>query len=334
MNKRLIAVIAVAVVLAAAAIFAVTRRGSEREETIRVSGNFETHEAEAAFQIAGRLSERYVSEGQTVAAGQPVARLDDTEILHEVAGRGADVAAAAAALAELEAGFRPEEIAQARAALRAAESEAARLESDYARQAQLLRDDVIARREFETAEAARNVARSRVEELRQRAALLERGPRHEQITAARARVEQATQARAVAETKLTFTRIVAPFDGVVLEENVEPGETVSPGTPVVTIGNLRRVWLRAFLPQTELAHVRLGQPVDVSVDSFPGRTFPGRISFIASESEFTPKSVQTEKERVKLVYRIRIDVPNPDLALKPGMPADAVIRRAPAPGGE
>jgi len=106
---------------------------------------------------------------------------------------------------------------------------------------------------------------------------------------------------------------------------VEPKEFVSPGTAVVTIGDLSNVWMRAYVEETDLGRVKVGQKAILTTDTFPGKRYEGRVSFVASEAEFTPKSVQTQKERVKLVYRIKIDVPNPSMELKPGMPATAEI---------
>jgi HlyD family secretion protein len=111
----------------------------------------------------------------------------------------------------------------------------------------------------------------------------------------------------------------------VLSKNVEPGEFVAAGTPIVTVGNLQDMWLRAYIPGTELGTVKLGQAVSLYTDSYPGKAYAGRVTFIAAESEFTPKTVQTNKERVKLVYRIKITIDNPNMELKPGMPADADI---------
>ena len=109
----------------------------------------------------------------------------------------------------------------------------------------------------------------------------------------------------------------------------ELGEVVVPGTPVVTIADLDHLWLRGYISETDLGRIRWGQPATVHTDTFPHTTYPGRVSFISSEAEFTPKSVETHKERVTLVYRVKIDLDNPNHELKPGMPADAVIEVAP-----
>jgi HlyD family secretion protein len=121
---------------------------------------------------------------------------------------------------------------------------------------------------------------------------------------------------------------------VVLSHSIEPGEYVSPGTPVLTVADTAHMWVRAYLNQTDLGRVRLGQKVAVRIDTFPDRAYDGTVSFIASEAEFTPKTVQTPKERVKLVFRLKVDVANPKGELKPGMPADVILHEATGEGKE
>jgi HlyD family secretion protein len=129
----------------------------------------------------------------------------------------------------------------------------------------------------------------------------------------------------LARTQLSYTTLTAAQPGVVLSKNVEPGEFVAPGTPVVTLGDLHEVYLRAYVDERDLGRVKLGQKVSLTTDTFTGKRYEGHITFVSPEAEFTPKTVQTEKERVKLVYRIKVTVPNPQMELKPGMPADGVI---------
>lgn len=256
-----------------------------------------------------------------------------------------------ARLDELLAGARTREIAAARAQLQRAEAEKQRAEQDYARQRQLHDEDVISTRELDNARSSYRTAEAMSKEAHERLMLVEEGPRLEQIAHARAalseaeawheqvvsgpRTETIEQVRAekgraegalrLADTHLSHTTITAPISGIVLSEHVESGEYVAPGSPVVTLGNLERVWLRGYISGTELGRVKLGQSVAVTTDTFPDKVYEGTLTFIASEAEFTPKHVQTEKERVKLVYRVKVDIPNPEFELKPGMPADAVI---------
>lgn len=313
--------------LAAAVLLlgACSRSNGTRTGDLLLSGNIEVVDAQLGFKLPGRVAARPVSEGAQVQAGQLIAQLDDTEQKQQVALRRAELAAVSAALAELEAGSRPQEIAAVAAALRSAEAERERIRLDFTRAQELRAKEVIADREFQGTEAQLKVAEARAAEAAERLKLVQEGPRAETILQARARAAQAQAAVALAETQLDNTRLVSPMAGTVLSHNIEPGEFVAAGTPVVTVADTVHVWVRAYLDQSDLGRVRHGQKVVVRTDSFPGRDFAGTVGFIASEAEFTPKTVQTPKERVKLVFRLKVDVDNPKDELKPGMPADVVI---------
>lgn len=290
-----------------------------------LSGNIEVVDAQLGFKLPGRVASRLLSEGERVTAGQLIAQLDDAEQQEELALRRAELAAAEAVLAELEAGSRPQEVAAAQAALRSAEAERERARLEFNRAQELRARDVIADRDFETAQALLAVAQARAVEASERLGLIQAGPRVETIQHARARREQARAMVALAATRLENTRLLSPLDGVVLSHNVEPGEFVSAGTPVATVADLAHVWVRAYINQTDLGRVQHGQKVTVRADTFPDKTYEGVVGFVAAEAEFTPKTVQTPKERVKLVFRIKVDVANPNDELKAGMPADVII---------
>jgi HlyD family secretion protein len=330
MKRRLMALVAV-VVVGGTAVFYARWQPPPPADRIIVSGNIEITEARSSFKSGGRVDARLVSEGDVVHAGQIVARLDRVELAQQVALQQAEVHGAAADLAELEAGSRPEEISQGEAALARARAEEERWRAEAARQATLYKQDIVSAREQESAHAALEVARAHVRDAEERLALLRKGPRRERIAQARARLERARQALGLSQTRLDDALLVAPISGIVLSENIEPGEYVSPGTPVVTIGVLADVWLRAYIDQQDLGRVKVGQRARITTDTYPDKVYDGVVSFLASEAEFTPKNVQTQKERVKLVYRIKVDVPNPSFELKPGMPADAEILLAEAP---
>jgi HlyD family secretion protein len=290
-----------------------------------LSGNIEVTDAQVSFKVPGRVIERLLTEGDRVKSGQLVARLDDTEQQEQLALRRAELAEASAAYAALQAGSRPQEIAAAEATLQSVEADRDRLRLDFTRQQDLRGKDAIADRELEASQAQFKVAEARVVEAAERFKLVQAGPRAEDVTQGRARVDQARAAVAFAETQVENTRLFSPLTGVVLSKNIEPGEYVSPGTPVITVADIAHVWVRAYVNDTDLGRIRLGQKLAVRTDTFPGKTYEGTIGFIASEAEFTPKTVQTTKERVKLVFRIKIDLANPNDELKPGMPADATI---------
>jgi len=171
--------------------------------------------------------------------------------------------------------------------------------------------------------------------LKQSDAILERdraltAARAHDIDVARANVRAAREQLRLARILLGYTVLRAPFAGVILVRQAERGEVVLPGTPVVTLADLDHVWLRAYVRETDLGRIRWGQAATIHTDTYPDRSYAGRVSFISSKAEFTPKSVETHAERVTLVYRIRIDVENAAHELKPGMPADATIDLVPA----
>ncbi|NUM53438.1 MAG: efflux RND transporter periplasmic adaptor subunit [Candidatus Hydrogenedentes bacterium] len=288
---------------------------------------------------------------EVAGAGAKLAELEAGSRPEEIARAEAAAAHAQARLDELLAGSRTQEIEAARASVQRAEAENTRADVDYARQRQLYEQDVISARERDNALASYGSTKAILAEAQERLRLVQEGPRHEQIAQARAalgeaqawyeqvvsgpRKETIEQARAermraeeslrLAQTRLSYAAIAAPLTGIVLSDHVEPGEYVTPGAPIVTIGDLENVWLRGYIDETDLGRVKLGQSVAVTTDTYPDKAYAGVVSFISSEAEFTPKNVQTDKERVKLVYRVKIDIPNPEFELKPGMPADADI---------
>jgi HlyD family secretion protein len=283
------------------------------------------------------------------------ARLRDLEAgarPEEIREAEARVAQAQARLDDLLAGSRAQEIEQARATLRNAavtrewtQRELERARELYARDLVAAQDLDRARQAYESAAAQEQAARERVELLEagprryeveaaraeltaahERLALLKAGARTQEIEGARARAAEARAALALARARHAETRLASPVAGVVLRKNVEAGETVGPGGPILTLMDPADLWVRVYVPETEIGRVTLGQEALVRVDAYPGRTFAGTVTEIADEAEFTPRNVQTRKERVNLVFRVKVAVRSPDGVLKPGMPADAEIR--------
>ena len=252
---------------------------------------------------------------------------------------------------EMLAGSRPQEIATAQAGVERAQAEMENFKLEYNRQKKLFKQGVSSEEAYKSAKTNLDVARAKLSEMKEqlklkqegprreeidraqadlrqtkeRLTLVRKGPRQETIDQARARLQQSKASLQLAETRLGYATLVSPMPGVVLSKNIEPGEYVSPGTPIVTIGNLQDIWLRGYINETDLGRVKLSQKVNVWVDTFPDKIYEGTITFIASKAEFTPKNVQTQKERVKLVYRVKVSIDNPQMELKPGMPADADI---------
>jgi len=274
----------------------------------------------------------------------------------QIAQSHAALEQAEARLRMLLAGARPQEIEQARAALARAQTEYQKAARDWDRAQALYAKEDISRADHDQFLARYEAAQAAQRQAEQQLSLVLEGPRREDIDIARGQVAQARAALQLAEaarldlklrqqqipmreaevaqvraelafnrTQLDDTVALSPIDGVVLSESAEVGEVIAAGATVLTIGDLDRPWLRGYIREQDLGRVKLGAPVRVRTDSYPGKVYRGRLSFIASKAEFTPKQIQTPEERVKLVYRIKIDVENPGRELKANMPADAEI---------
>ena len=270
--------------------------------------------------------------------------------------RKADLDASGARLQELKTGSRPQEIQGAKAAVESAQAEYDRAQKDWERAQTLYKNDDISTAQFDQFRSRYESSEAALKQARERQALVVEGPRAEQIDAAaaqvqrsrasvkmaeanaleikrrgqeitfrRSEIERAKASLALIDTQLADTVAASPVDGVVLVKAANVGEVMAAGTTVVTVGDIDHPWLRAYINETDLGRVKLGSKAKVTTDSFPGKAYEGRVSFIASEAEFTPKQIQTEEERVKLVYRIKIDLENPNRELKSNMPADAEI---------
>lgn len=323
--KKKIMILTILALVAGAFVWVALRRSGDGNEAMKITGTVETTTVAVSFKVPGRLKERLVDEGVQVQAGQLVARLEDDELQDELRVRAADEQAARSGLADLLAGSRREEIAAAAAALARLQAEADRAEQDAVRAETLYKLEVIPRQELDAARALRDAAAAAVREGQERLQLTRIGPRPDAVRQAQARLEAAGAGRSLAATRLSQAMLTAPLSGFVLARHAEPGELLAVGSPVITVGRLDEVWVRGYIPETQLGRIKLGQRAVVTSDTWKGRSYQGTVSFIASEAEFTPRNVQTEAERVKLVYRFKVTIANPQQELKPGMPVDLVI---------
>src|SRR5216684_2487475 len=336
--RRLI--IPIAVVAIGIGVWILWPRNNNLTGSIQASGTIEATQVGVAPKIAGRVMKISVQEGQQVEAGQVVAELDAAEV--DAQARQAQAAVDAArtrpaqadasvtlarvsvdaqlvqaraqiesALAVLEAN--KANLAAAEANLQAIETNLARAESDLARLEALYREGAVSAEQIDTARSAAKALRA-----------------ERDAVASRAQLAQAQALLQQAEILRSYTILKAPMAGVVVAKNAEVGDLVGVGAPVVTVADLSQVYLRVFVSESDFARVKLGQPVDVRVDGFSGRTFRGTVDQINSSAEFTPRNVQTKEERVKLIFGVKVALPNPDGVLKPGLPADAVILVVPA----
>ena len=302
----------------------------------------------AAASLA--TAQAQLAEAQSALKWQRETMLADMQLRH------ADLNAAESQLLQLKNGSRPQEIQQSQAAVAATQSQYDQAKKDWERAQTLYKNDDISTSQYDQFHTRYESTGATLKQVKEQAGLVQAGPRSEaietasaqveraraslkmgqansieptrreqEITARRSDIERARSQIALIDTQLADTIAVSPIDGVVLVKAADVGEVLAPGTSVVTVGDIEHPWLRAYIREQDLGRVKLGSKARVTTDSFPGKVYDGRISFISSEAEFTPKQIQTAEERVKLVYRVKIEIDNQRHELKSNMPADAEI---------
>jgi HlyD family secretion protein len=303
-----------------------------------------------------RQAAELASAQEQLAQAETSLEWERANLAGDVEQRKADLASNESRLQELKNGSRPQEIQESRAAVEAAQSELDRAQRDWDRAQTLYKNDDISTEQFDQYRNRWQSADAALKQAQQRDALVRVGPRVEVVQAAEGQVEKARGALKMAEAntleikrreqelvtrrdeiesakaglalidaQLADTIAYSPVDGVVLVKSADVGEVLNVGTTIVTVGDIDHPWLRGYVNETALGKVKVGAKARVTTDSYPGKVYDGRVSFIASEAEFTPKQIQTQEERVKLVYRIKIELDNPRRELKSNMPADAEI---------
>ncbi len=329
MNKKHRLVIPVVLVVVAVVVWYFVFDNSENNGLLRASGTVEATEARLGFPVPGRIDMVFVREGDLVRAGAELAVLDRAETTARYRQAQAQVKVTRAVLAELESGARAEEIARARAARDAAGEQLNAAHRDLERTKELYGGGAVSKETLDKQQTAFDVARNRHTEAAEFLRQLESGPRAEKIAAQRAVVEQAKAQVSVIEASLAKMTIRAPFDGIITVRHFEPGEIVPAGSAVLTIQDRQNRWVRIYVPENRIGALRLGSPATISTDSYENKTYAGKVIFIATAAEFTPKTVQTAEERVRLVYRVKVRVlDDSSYDLKAGMPADVELELA------
>jgi HlyD family secretion protein len=329
MTKRtpLIFVLA-AVVCAAVALAWWATHPRKPTDTLTLFGNVDLRQVELAFNDADRISDVLVQEGERVRKGQVIARLDTSRLQPALDQVAASTAAQAAVAARLRAGNRPQEVAEAKANLAAADADALNAGSQYARAASLWAagagQAAVSRQDVDNAKAAHDAAAAKAMALRKAYELMVLGPRREDIDQADAQLRSEQAQVRVLKQQLADAQLVAPVDGVVRSR---------PQRPVFDIAETDPKWVRAYVSETALPRLHPGMAASVSVDGFPGRTYRGWVGFISSVAEFTPKTVQTAELRTSLVYEVRVFVTDPADDLRLGMPATVQLKLGGTDGG-
>lgn len=310
------------------------------------------------LEAANQQAEARVRQLQAYLDSMDLAiRINEEVLAAQVEQAEAGRSAAEARYQTLKRGSREQEIKEAAAARDSALTQFENRRRDYERMKNLHATQVISTSEFDGARTAFEAAQASLEAAQERYSLVKAGPRREAVSeglanltgsgaalaaakasqreveklkldrkALLAQLDEARAAWSKAQDDLAESRLFAPFDGFVTVKNVEEGEFVQVGTPVATLAELNRVWVKTYVPETQLGRVRLGQSADVKSDTYPDKVYSGMVTYISQEAEFTPKNVQTKEERVKLVYRIKVSLDNPNQELKAGMPVDVILQ--------
>lgn len=332
--KKKIIIIVFALTFVGVGVFVYIGQNNRKSDGLFYSGTIETTQAKLSFQVPGRVAEVKVQEGQPVAKNQIIASLDRAEFESRYEQARANLDRAEKTKQQLITALQisqrtlPAEVARAQAGVNSARDSLADAEKNYQRYEELFRQSVVTEKERDTLKLGYDVAKSRLAESESLLKLAEGNlgrieAAKDDITTAGAQIDVARAALNQAAIQLGYTQLISPQDGVVVSRNIEAGETVNVGREVITVADLRRVDLKIFVDETVIGRIKPGQKAAVSVDTFPGKTYEGTVSFVSPEGEFTPKIIQTQKERVKLVYLVKISIANPLYELKAGMPADA-----------
>ncbi|HMN46457.1 MAG TPA: HlyD family efflux transporter periplasmic adaptor subunit [Povalibacter sp.] len=327
MNRKSIVIAAAAIALLALLAWWLFGR-EEQSDVITLHGNVDLRQVDLPFKDSERIAAVLVEEGTPVKAGDVLARLDTSRLQPRVRQGEAQVTAQSELLRKLRNGARPEEIAQARAAVAAAEAEAANARSQIDRLQSISdasKGRAISTTDLEAAATQARMSEAHAKNAREALALLLAGTRKEDIEQAQAQLDAAEADLALLRQQLQDAELVSPTDGVIRNRLMEPGELATPQRPVFSIAIARPKWVRAYLSEPDLGRVNVGMAASVTIDADPKQPIAGTVGFISSTAEFTPKTVQTEELRTSLVYEVRILVQDPDDRMRLGMPATVRI---------
>jgi HlyD family secretion protein len=297
---------------------------SRSDDIIKATGTIELDEVDVSSLVGGRIVRLYVDEGDSVRAGDTLAVLDRGEVVAAVDAQSAEAQRAVAQLQDVQSGPRTQEIDAARAALAVASADSEAAETEYRRTAELFARDVVSAADRDRARTARDAAVAKRDQAREQLRLLEAGARRSQIAAAARGADAARAQLAASRSRARELVLTAPSAGVVLLRNFRAGEIANAGQPVVTLGDPDRLWMRVYVSAPQLARLKLGQSVEVTVRGLPQK-FRGRIVEIATEAEFTPRAALTEEERANLVFGVKVRLDPSGGTLKAGLPADVHI---------
>ena len=300
--------------------------GNKHAGSIESSGTLEAVEVNIASKVAGQLLKLNVEEGSKVNVGDTIATLDHEMLQLQLQQAQAGVDLADAQYRLLLNGARTEDLRSAEEMVRQSESSFETAKTDYDRIKELFSTNSVSKKQYEDAESRFTITQAQLSSAKQNLQKLQRFARPEDINAAKARVDQARAQANLIKKQIIDSYIFAPVSGTITYKPVEVGELIGTGTVLVRISRLEKLELMIYVNETELGKVKLGSTADVVIDTYPDKTFPGKVVYVSPVAEFTPRNVQTKDERTKLVFGVKLEVENSNGELKSGMPADAFVK--------
>ena len=316
------------ITVVAAAVTTITLAACQKPSTtIEASGTIEATSIQVSSKSSGEILHLDAAEGSRVGKGDLLAVIDHATLDIQLGQAKSGVDLARAQLDLLTNGARGEDLAQAREALNQANENLSSAQEDFQRMDSLFKAAAATKKQRDDAQSRLTTARAQAASAQEGLKRLENFARPEDVKAALARVDQAVYSVRLLQKAIQDCTVRAPSKGIATEKLVEEGELAAPGTGLYVITDLDTVKLTIYVPETELGNVRLGEKAHISIDSRPGAAFPGIVTYISPVAEFTPRDIQTKDERVKLVYAVKVEIPNPEGIFKPGMPADASLDR-------
>jgi HlyD family secretion protein len=298
---------------------------SNNKETVSASGNIEAINITVSSKVTGEVITINKDEGDRVSAGDTIMIIDHEALNYQLDQASAGVEMNQAQLNLLKSGAREEDIRQAEEMMRQAEINYELAAKDKQRMDNLYEAKSITKKQFEDAAARVEMTSAQMQSARENLKKMKNLARPEEINQANANLKMKTAAADLLRKNIRDSYVISPIDGIIVKRFVERGEVVSNFSSLFRISNLEVVDLIIYISQLDLGRIKQGDKVDISVDTFPDKTFEGEIVYISPEAEFTPKNIQTKDERTKLVFAVKVKINNPDLELKAGMPADAVV---------
>ncbi|MBP2653969.1 MAG: mdtN 2 [Firmicutes bacterium] len=323
MNKKIVVGIIILLLLAVGTGY---KLYAGRTHGITATGTVEITHADIMPKVNGYITNLTVKAGDPVTAGQIIAKVDRPDLSAQLLRDEAALVKAKVQLTDLEKGPRRQEIGDADAAVSSAQSVFEKAKADFYRYQSLHDSGCISTQQLDAAKSAYDVAYNSLFAAQAKRSLVNEGNRSDVIEAQRLEVERSKAIVDASKTQLTDTVITSPLNGIILSKNYENGEYIAPGSAIATIGDMSDAWVKVYLSSTQLGLISVGQSVDVKIDSFPDKVFAGIIKEISDKAEYTPRQSITDRERANLVFAVKVKLDNSEGILKPGMPADVVIK--------